>query len=64
MTQGAFSCIPADGANIGGWEIFFLVFLEKSSFHQFLNMIEVALYRGNSFTITIVVTEIGCMYLE
>lgn len=57
MTQGAFSCIHADG------DLFFS-FPEKSSFHQFLNMIEVALYRGNSFTITIVVTEIGCMYLE
>lgn len=46
MTQGAFTCIHADGANIGGWEILFFSFPEKSSFHQFLNMIEVALYRG------------------
>ncbi|KAM2021109.1 hypothetical protein ACFX16_043168 [Malus domestica] len=42
LTQGAFSSIHADGANIGQQEIFFP---EGSSSHQFLNRIEGTLWR-------------------
>ena len=60
LTQGAFSFIHADGANIGEQEIFFLKGLRPINFLTGLK----ALDGGNSFMTSNGVTEILYMYLQ